>query len=113
MTIKRICLTPTDPKNYDKDYNITVDLNLSETGIPTERSTALGVRGSLKKDSNNETFLFFKDGWGDFGSGFEEGRDFHLNLRGAGRSVAVGEFFTYKDDSEEITYKVTQVINLQ
>lgn len=114
MTIRRICLTPTDSENYDPEYNITVDLDLLDSGVPTNRMTAFGVRGGLSQNATNiEPFLLFADGSGDFGSGWEEERDFHFNLRGTGRAVMIGELFTYKCGGEEITYRVTQVINLE
>lgn len=114
MSIKRICLTPTASETYGPDYNITVDLYLSDNGVPTDRMTAFGVRGSLKKDSENEPFLLFTDGSGDFGSGWDDDdRDFHFNLRGKGRAVFVGELFTFDGTDEPITYRVTEVVDLQ
>ena len=113
MTIRRICLTPTDSETYTPDYNITVDLNLADSGVPTNRMTAFGVRGGLAESAENiEPFLLFTDGSGDFGSGWEEERDFHFNLRGTGRAVTIGELFTFIYGGEEITYRVTQVIDL-
>ncbi len=114
MTIKRICLTPTDSSTYGPDYKIAVDLDLLDNGVPSGRLTAIGVRGGLAKDSENiEPFLLFADGSGDFGSGWEEERDFHLNLLGMGRAVTAQEVFTFKNDEDEITYRVTQVIDLK
>lgn len=111
MPIQRICLTPIG--TYGPDYNITVDLYLSESGVPTDRMTAFGVRGSLREDSENEPFLLFRDGSGDFGSGWEDERDFQLNLRGNGRAVRINELFTFESAGEQITYRVTQIIELQ
>lgn len=114
MAIKRICLIPTDTETYDSNYNIAVDLNLLENGVPTRQMTAFGAMGGLAENSENiEPFLLFADGTGDFGSGWEEERDFRFNLRGTDRAVTVGEFFTYKNGEEEITYRVTQIIDIQ
>jgi len=114
MNVKRVCLTPTDSETFGPDYNITVDLELLGSGVPTSRMTAFGARGGLAKSSGNiEPFLLFPDGSGDFGSGWEEERDFHFNVRGMGRAITVGELFTFQSDNEEITYRVTQVTDIR
>lgn len=115
MTMKRICLQPTDSENYDPDYNITVDIFLTEDGMPTTKMTAFGVMGGMAQDSQNiQPFLLFKDGTADFGTDWEdEYRDCRFNLRENGRAVAPGELFTFTLNGDEITYRVTQLVNLQ
>ena len=115
MPMKRICLVPTDTKNYDRTWNITVDLFLDENGVSTDRMTAFGARGGIAPSSVEiEPFLLFKDGTLDFGTDHDdEYQNCRLNLRGVGRIVKQNEFFTFKGHDEEVTYVVKQVIELQ
>lgn len=115
MTMKRICLQPTDAENYDPGYNITVDLFLAEDGIPTTKMTAFGVMGGMAQDSHDiQPFLLFKDGSADFGTDWDdEERNCLFNLRGNGRVIATGELFTFNLSGEEITYRVSQLIDVQ
>lgn len=115
MAMKRICLQPTDAEYYDADYNITVDLFLTEDGIPTTKMTAFGVMGGMAQDSQNiQPFLLFKDGSVDFGTDWDdEDRNCTFNLRDNGRAIAAGELFTFNLSGDEITYRVTQLVDLQ
>lgn len=115
MPMKRICMVPTDAENYDRTWNITVDLFLDEAGVSTDRMTAFGARGGIAPSSDEiEPFLLFKDGTLDFGTDHDdEYQNCHLNLRGSGRPVQQNELFTFRGHDEELTYRVTQVIELQ
>lgn len=115
MAIKRICLQPTDAEKYDPDYNITVDLFLTEDGTPTTKMTVFGVMGGMAQESENiQPFLLFKDGSADFGTDWDdEDRDCHFNLRENGRVVAVGELFTFDLSGDEIIYRVTKIVDPQ
>lgn len=115
MPMKRICMVPTDTEDYDHTWNITVDLFLDDNGVSTDRMTAFGARGGIAPSSVEiEPFLLFKDGTLDFGTEYDdEHQNCHLNLRGLGRVVKQNELFTFKDYDEEVTYRVTQVIELQ
>ena len=63
MSIKRICMVPTDVENYDRSWNITVDLFLDDAGVSTDRMTAFGARGGIAPTSDEvEPFLLFNDG---------------------------------------------------
>lgn len=113
MPAFRVCLVPTDAVNYGQDYNIAVDLVLDEDGLPSRAATAFGARGSLAPEAGKAPFLLFPNGDGDWGSDWEDGRDFTLNIRGAGRRVRAGELFTYADAAEgEIVYRVTKILPL-
>jgi len=113
MPMKRICLVPTDPENHDATWNITVDLFLNDSGVSTDQMTAFGARGGVSRSSEEiGPFLLFTDGRLDFGTDFDdEYRDCHLNLRGSGRVIKQQEYFTYIGEGEEITYRVTQVVD--
>lgn len=114
MHLKRVLLTPTDTMNHGPDSNITVDLILSDDGVPIGQHETFGMRsGRVGNEALNvEPFVLFDDGSGDYGSGWEEERDFHFNLRGAGRAVVLGEYFTYTFGELNITYRVTEVVDL-
>lgn len=69
MPMKRICLVPTDPENHDATWNITVDLFLNESGVPTDQMTAFGARVGVSPSSKEiGPFLLFTDGSLDFGT---------------------------------------------
>lgn len=114
MTMKRVCLEPTDTKKYDSDYNIVVDLFLDREGKPSPKMPALGCMGPISKsDGEIYPFIIRSNGDIDFGAGYGQGeREFHLNLRGDGRSVMLGEFFTYNENGDEIVYRVTKTVDL-
>jgi hypothetical protein len=114
MPIKRICLEPA-LKKYDSAWNITVDLFLNENGTSTDKMTAFGARGGVSPSAEEiEPFLLFTDGTLEFGTGWdEEQHDCHLNLRGEGKVIKAHEYFTYSGEGEEITYRVTQVVDLK
>lgn len=113
MPIKRVCLVPTNKNEYDEEWNIAVDLFLGEGNIPTDRMTSFGSMGGLTEQAMCiEPFLLYRDGKLDFGTNFEDADQNHkLNIRGSGRAVNVGELFTYTNSEEEITYRVTQIVD--
>ena len=110
MPIMRVCLETAD-SDYDAEWNITLDLMLSEDGRPSSRMTSFGVRGGMaKKSSCIEPFLLFADGRVDFGTDFnDDTRELKTNFF-SGKAIAVGEYFTVGDEEETVTYRVTKII---
>ena len=111
MPMMRVCLEPTD-SDYDAEWNITLDLTVSDEGQPSPRMTSFGVRGGLASTSSSiEPFLLFGDGTIDFGTGWEDDeRELRTNLFG-GTAIRVGEYFTIGDGEEAVTYRVTRILD--
>jgi|TARA_R100001369_G_scaffold91609_1_gene133407 hypothetical protein len=114
MPLKRVCLEPVDKAEYnDDEWKIALDLVLLDDGVPFHNWTTFGVRGGMAEDSACiEPFMLFKDGTIDFGTDFEENRTCKSNFL-TGRRFSRDELFTVTlEDGDEVTYRVTRIIDL-
>lgn len=110
MPIKRVCLNPTDRAIYGDEYNVTLELALNDDGTPTRRMTSFGCYGGMGGRHETEPFLLRTDGVLDFGHTFKDNRLSMSNLM-SGRAFHLGEYFTIRYDDEDITYRVTQILD--
>ena len=115
MPMKRVCAIPTQVHKNDTDYNLSLDLFLSDDGTPTRRMTTFGNLGSMAdKAGESEPFLLFTSGVIDFGSSYDDDavRYTQSNILN-GRQIVIGEHFNLTYEGVEITYRVTQILDMQ
>lgn len=107
MQIKRFELRASDANN-----NMTIDLVVDSKNVARGGMPFCGWWGRLKS-SEVWPFVLLADGRVDFGSDEDtdpSDRFGHLNLHG--RSLETGAYVTYKDEEQEILFRVGPGVDL-